>query len=77
MNSRRLKLDVFGRRMLLIRSGRSWSAFDLGSDGKRCPIDDIVIPSGCSEQELLRYFDDLFHERATVQHPGVKVLERA
>ena len=76
MTPKSLKIDVFGRRLLLISSARGWAAFDVGSDGKRCPIDDIVIPSTYSERELLRYLDDLFHERATEQHPKVKVLER-
>lgn len=76
MGTRSLKLDVFGRRMLVVRSERGWSAFELSSEGKRCPVDDIVIPRTCSERELLRYFDDLFHERASEEHPEVRILER-
>ena len=65
-----VKLDVFGRRMVVERAGGSWQAYVLGSDGKRSPVD-IAVPATVTEAELAQYFDDLYHEAATPQHPVV------
>ena len=69
-----LKLDVFGRRVLVVKSEKDWSAFYLGNEGKRRPAADIVIPPSLSESEVEQYIADLCHEWATERHPHVKRL---
>ena len=65
-----VKLDVFGKRMLVERYEGSWRTFLLGSDGKRSLVN-ISIPGTISEAELVQYFDDIYHEAATPQRPAV------
>lgn len=74
MPSVRVKLDVFGRLMVAKRSGSRWQFFDLGLDGKRSSVKDVVIPDFISEGELDQYLADIFHEAATEDHPGVRRL---
>ena len=69
-----LTLDVFGKRMLAVRSGTEWKLFQVGSDGKRMPIESIAIPAKSTRDEVVRYLGDLFHEWATESHPDVRVL---
>ena len=65
-----VKLDVFGKRMLVERHEGSWRTWAVGSDGKRSPVN-IAIPDSISEAELVQYFDDIYHEAATPQRPAV------
>ena len=37
-----IKFDVFGRRILTIRSEKGWQLFYLSGDGKRRPADDLI-----------------------------------
>ena len=69
-----LKFDVFGRIVLVVDSGDGWNAFYLGSEGKRRPAKDIVIPPDIPEAEIERYLGDLCHEWATEQYASVKRL---
>ena len=70
----RMKLDVFGRRMLAERTPSGWQLFDLGADGKRSLAKDIVIPDAIAETELAQYLADICHEAATKRHPAVRRL---
>lgn len=74
MTLSRIKLDVFGRHMMAERTSTGWQLFDLGSDGKRRPATDIVIPDFIAEAEIEQYLADIFHESATRKHPGVRRL---
>ena len=65
-----VKLDVFGKHMLVERSGGVWRTYLLGAEGKRSPVN-IAIPDSLTEGELVQYFDDLYHEAATPQRPAV------
>lgn len=69
-----MKLDVFGRRMLVEESQAGWSLFYLGVEGKRRPAHDLVIPDDLPEAEIETYLADLCHEWATPRHPDVKRL---
>jgi hypothetical protein len=66
-----MKLNVFGRMVIVERRGNDWTAFYLGVEGKRRPAEDIVIPASISEAELERYVADLCHEWATSRNPNV------
>jgi hypothetical protein len=68
---RLIELDVFGRRLQVVRAGRSWSVFYPGSDGKRRPASDIVVPDSVEEADLIDYLADLCHEWASQEHPHV------
>jgi len=71
-----LKFDVFGRLVLVAESANGWAAFYLGTEGKRRPAKDIVLPPGILASEIERYLGDLCHEWATEQHPNVELLNR-
>ena len=65
-----VKLDVFGKHMLVERREGAWRTYQLGSDGKRSLVD-VVVPESLTEDELAQYFDDLYHEGATPLRPAV------
>jgi hypothetical protein len=67
----RLKLDVFGRSVLVERDAEAWVVFYLSTDGKRRRANDIFIPSTVSESEIERFVADLCHEWATPRNPNV------
>lgn len=69
-----LRFDVFGRQVLTSKVGGHWKAYYRGSEGKRRPAQDIVIPAHIAESELGQYLADLCHEWATPLHPDVKKL---
>jgi hypothetical protein len=66
-----LKLEIFGRTVLVERRVDGWEAFYLGSDGKRRRAEDLIIPSTILEEELEAYLADLCHEWATPRNPRV------
>lgn len=65
-----VKLDVFGTVMLVERHNGSWRTFALGADGKRSHVN-MAVPDSISEDELEQYFDDIYHEAATLRRPAV------
>jgi len=69
-----VKLDVFGKRMLVEWSEGAWRTYLLGAEGKRSSIN-VAIPESITEDELAQYFDDLYHEAATPQRPAVVRLD--
>ena len=69
-----LLFEVFGRTVLIVASPRGWSAYYLGSEGKRRPARDIVVPADVAEADMERYLGDLCHEWASPRHPEVKRL---
>jgi hypothetical protein len=70
-----LKFDVFGRDVLIAETGGRWEAFYLGSEGKRRPAKDIVVPADIEESKLIQYLDDLCHEWATDRNNSVKRVD--
>ena len=70
-----LKLDVFGRDVLVVEGEDGWEVYYLGSDGKRRPATDIRLPPDLAATELVRYLDDLCHEWARPGHDRVKQLD--
>ena len=69
-----LKLDVFGRTVLVEQSAHGWSVFYLGHEGKRRPATDIVVPRAVAAADIPQYLADLCHEWASARHPQVKRL---
>jgi len=70
-----LRLDVFGRHVLVERHGGAWRAYYLGAEGKRRPADDLLIPDELSEAQIAGYLSDLCHEWASERHPAVSKIE--
>ena len=70
-----LNFEVFGRAVQVTRSGTGWSVFYLGSEGKRRPAKNIVIPSDILEKDLGQYLSDLCHEWASERYPEVRRLD--
>jgi hypothetical protein len=64
------RFNVFGRLVVITGERGAWSAFLLGSDGKRCRAD-FIVPASLSEHELCQYLSDLFHESASSTQPSV------
>jgi len=66
-----LKFDVFGRDVLIVKTESGWQAFYSGSEGKRRPAREIIVPSNIAESEIAQYLDDLCHEWATDRNKTV------
>ena len=69
-----MRFDVFGRAVAIERAGDRWSVYYLGTEGKRRPARDIVVPSDRPASEIERCLADLCHEWATRRHPSVRRL---
>jgi hypothetical protein len=50
--SKSIKLDVFGERVLAMRTDERWSLYYLSDDGKRRPAFDIFVPQSMNESEI-------------------------
>ena len=70
----RLRLDVFGRRVQVVRDGQSWTAYESSGDGKRRRMQGMVIPAELSSDEVVRYIADICHEWASPKNPHVITL---
>ncbi len=68
-------LDVFGRRVLFVRSENRWSVFYLGNEGKKRLASDIFVPASVKECQLEQFVADLCHEWASELHPQVERLD--
>jgi hypothetical protein len=64
LKMREIHFNVFGRLVALVGTSGNWSAFLLGSDGKRRPAG-FIVPNFLAEEELGQYLADLFHESTT------------
>ena len=69
------KLDVYGKRVLAIRTDGGWSMFYISDDGKRRPAHDIMVPDFVLESEIENYLADLCHEWATEKNNDVRRLK--
>jgi NAD(P)H-nitrite reductase large subunit len=70
-----LKFDVFGRDVAIVKTESGWQAFYSGSEGKRRPARDIIVPSNITEIEMTQYLDDLCHEWATDRNKNVNRVD--
>ena len=70
-----IKIMVYGKLVIVEKTDSGWDVFYHGTDGKRRPAEDIVIPNFVGESELENYLSDLCHEWATDKHPSVHRLE--
>ena len=57
------EVEVFGRRLLVEKTATGWRTYTPGDDGKRRPA--VDVPSFVvTDDELLQYLADLWHESA-------------
>ena len=68
--------NVFGRYLGVKRVDDCWLVFraDL-TEKKFSRLYDIVIPDNITEDEILGWLDDIFHEAATDRHHNIKRVE--
>lgn len=70
-----MKLNAFGRMLVVLRRDDEWKVMDQGNEGKRRAARDIVIPTAVSEEEVVEYISDLLHEYASERFPTVEIIE--
>ena len=58
-----VKLQVFGRIVIVEKNADDWRVYYPGTDGKR-RLADFIIPNEVKDSELEQYLADLFHENA-------------
>jgi len=73
--SKSVKLDVFGKPVLALRTEDGWRLYYLSGDGKRRAAADLIVPPFVDEIEIERYLADLCHEWETKDHPEVRRLD--
>jgi len=59
-----MKLDVFGKKLEIVRAGGKWLVYYTGNEGKKRKAHDIRIPDDLTEPEIAEYVSDLCHELA-------------
>jgi len=64
------RFNVFGRLIAIVGSQGAWTAYALGSEGKRGAAG-FIVPNFLAEDELCQYLADLFHESATKSNGDV------
>ena len=70
-----MKLDVYGRKIEVVKSAWKWKVFILGAEGKKRLAEDITIPSHIIESDLISYIADIYHEWASPAHNRVTELK--
>lgn len=68
--------NVFGRHIGVKREGGGWLVFRVDLTERKFPrLYEITIPDDMTENEILGWLGDIFHEAATERHPNVKRIE--
>ena len=70
------QFDVYGKRIAVQRMDTGWTCFLLGSEGKRRPANELVIPAFVTDDEILQYLADVLHECATPHNGEPKRLRQ-
>jgi len=72
-----LQIDVFGRRMVAEHLSGRWQLSLAGADGKRRPVSDVLVPTDItSEEDLLCFLHDVYHEAARPGHDRVTRIDK-
>ena len=67
------EVEVFGRRLLVERTTAGWQTYIPGDDGKRRLAPGVMIPAFIvTDDELLQYLADLWHESARPDQRAVR-----
>lgn len=69
------EVEVFGRRLLVERVASGWQTYVPGDDGKFRASPGVLIPGFViTDDELLQYLADLWHESARPDRQTVRWL---
>ena len=68
-----MKLNAYGKLLEITRENEMWVIYELG-EGKKSRSNDVFIPSEYNEAEVVRFLEDILHERATPENPSIKVI---
>ncbi len=71
----RIRLNAYGKPILIDRISGEWIAFYISAEGKRRRAHGIAIPADLDLDGVVIYIADLLHESATDTHPDVEILE--
>ena len=69
-----MKVNAYGRELIILRENSSWQIFEAGNEGKRRLVRDIHIPDTTRSEEIVQYLSDLLHEYASDRHPAKETL---
>ncbi|WP_447598596.1 DUF7661 family protein [Nitrospira sp. Nam80] len=67
--------DVFGKRIQAMRAHSGWELFEIGNEGKQRRFGGAIVPPDLSEDQLLSFLDDLFHQYATPIRSRVRRID--
>ncbi len=68
--------NVFGKLLGVKKSADGWQVFRVDLAGGKHPrLHEMVIPDFVNEEEILGWFDDIYHEAASNKHPQVFRVE--
>ena len=68
-----MKLNAYGKLLEIKRENEMWIIYELG-EGKKTRSNDIYIPAEYNEEEVVRFLEDMLHERATHEVPSIKII---
>ncbi len=68
-----MRLNAYGKLLEIIRENETWAIYEVG-EGKKSRSNDIYIPSDYNEEQVVRFLEDMLHERATPDDPNIKII---
>lgn len=68
-----MRLNTYGKLLEIIRENGTWMIYEVG-EGKKSRSNDFYIPSEYNEEQVVRFLEDMLHERATPDNPNIKVI---
>lgn len=69
-----MKLSLFGKKIIEVnRENSEWVIYTLG-EGTRLKSNDLVIRAHLTEDEMIVFLGDIFHEGATAENPDIKIV---
>jgi hypothetical protein len=69
-----MRLNAYGKLLEIIRENESWVIYEVG-EGKKSRSNDIYIPSDYNKEQVVRFLEDMLHERATPDDPNIKIIK--
>jgi hypothetical protein len=71
-----LRITVYGRSIFAERGAGGWQLSLGGTEGKRRPLTGIVVPQDLvSQDDLVRFLQDIYHESARPGRDTVVIAE--
>lgn len=67
-----LVFDVFGKRIEAVRAAVAWELFEVGNEGRKRRFSCGMVPPELSEDQLISFLEERFHEYAARPYPRVR-----